>query len=353
MLIKEYTPESIPELNKLLSYSAHNQDNPIKENQKNYATKLIQKMVVGTIKKQPLLIKNTYIAIEYIFSFIRSHQHLICLDNIQSIELSQIENILNVNLKLLIDNALKYNVNMPQDKVINLAIIPHFLQNDFKAVINDTKKDIQNNVTPQHDGYKISLIDTNPHILFQFLTYLKDNNVTKIEHAQLLIKQIYFAPYTISAQEKILYDLKEFYALIPSLYDATVKEFFPTLYDRIKFFNDFDALVIIVDFSRSQYAHLPSLKCYKLKRLEHAANITPFIHVFNEIDGNNLFKDDFSFYGTILFDNCNYEYIAGVYECNFIIESTPTIYYIQKLLIEKLNDYFVTIGGEFLPSYIF
>lgn len=354
VLIKEYTPESIPELNKLLSYSAHNQNNPIKENQKNYATKLIQKMVIGAIKNQPLLIKNTSISIEYIFSFIEAHRHLICLDNIESIELSQIEAILNVNLELLIDNALKYNVNMAQDQVINLALIPYFLQNDFKAVINDTKKDVQNNVTPQHVGYKISLIDTNPQILFQFLAYLKDNNITKIEHSQLLIKQKYFAPYDIDTQENILSDLREFYELIPSLYDATVKEFFPKLYNRIRFFNDFDVLIVIVDFSRTQYLSLPSLTYYKLKRLEHVTNIPPSVHVFHEDDGNNLFKNDTHFYGTILFNNCNYEYMMSAQcQCDFIVESTPTISYIQKLLIKKLNDYFATICGDLFSPLIF
>jgi len=349
VLIKQYNSQDEFYLQKVFSYFGFNLENPIKKRPKNYAYELIERNTKQVLKRQPFLIKDQFLANEYILAFIDKYHTILGLDFSKlEYSISEIEFSFNTFLPLWIEqtiNKSEYKDKREPSIFVIDYIFFHTYLDDIIKISEKVTEEISKGRKPSIN-IKISSTDFNIHILLNLIAYLRQVGVLTIireyETRHKVNKSSYYI-WEAWGEEKTVKNIKVFYNHFIRIYDLLIKTYFPNLQKELQFYNDYNLLVIVVDFSRVaiSYSHTPSIEYYYLKTLSDVDNK---IVIYNSTeDGIPLKRENIRDYfnNDFVIDGNAYRLIRSRYSIlDFIYEKTPILNSINNLLKEQLEKYF-------------
>jgi len=347
VLIKQYNSQDEFYLQKVLSYIDHNIENPIKKRPNNYAYELIEKNTKEVLENQPFLVKDQFIANEYILAFIDKYHSILGLDyNNSEYSLSDIEFSFNTFLPLWVEqtiNKSEYKDRREPSVFVIDYIFFHTYPADIIKVSEKVKESINNGNKPSIE-LRITSNDFNIHILLNLIAYLRQKSITIIKREYETRHQVNRPSYyTWEAwgEEKTVKNIKVFYNHFIRIYDLLIQTYFPNLKKDLQFYNDYNLLLIVVDFSRIANSYSPSIEYYYLKS---TSNLDSKIIIYNSTEeGIPLRRENLRDYfnNDIIIEGNSYRLKSCSFSVlNFIYDKTPILNSINNLLKERLKKYF-------------
>lgn len=347
VLIKQYNSQDEFYLQKVLSYIRHNTENPIKKRPNNYAYELIEKNTKEVLDNQPFLVKDQFIANEYILAFIDKYHSILGLDyNYSEYSLSDIEFSLKTFLPLWVEqtiNKSEYKYRREPSVFVIDHIFFHTYPADIIKVSEKVREDINNGNKPTIE-LRITCNDFNIHILLNLIAYLRQKGIETIkreyETRHNVNKPSYYT-WEAWGEEKTVKNIKVFYNHFIRIYDLLIQTYFPNLKKELQFYNDYNLLLIVVDFSRIANSYSPSIEYYYLKS---TSNLDTKIIIYNSTeDGIPLRRENLRDYfnNDIIIEGNSYRLTRCSFSVlDFIYDKTPILKSINNLLKERLKKYF-------------
>ena len=355
-LIKQFDSQELLYSQNAISYIGFNYENPIKFRPKQYAYELIEKNTSEVLKRQPLLVKDEFLANEYILAFIDKFNLILGLENkLQEYLLFEIEYSLYVFLPLWIEqtiNILEYkdrkehNIAYPLD-----FIYLHTYSNDIKKISDIVKVKINNGVKPTLN-IKLFSEEFSIDIIVNLISYLKQIGVDKIrreyENQNAINKSSYYI-WESWGEEKTIKNIKLFYSHFPRVYDLLIASYFPNLKKELQFYNEYDLVIIVVDFSKAEINYSPSIDYYYLKS---DLQIENRILIYNSNEKNiplrrENFRDLLDVGSRIqiegigyIMKSCSFTVLGSFNNITPIYDKTPMLTAINSLLKDNFKEYF-------------
>lgn len=342
-LIKAYKDRSV------INYARFGLENPIKRNPVEHAYTYIIKDLVKIIDNNALLPLNEFVAHEYIIGFIDNYYEIFGLEKDQDrYSLEDLNKAIPGFLSLFIEEYLKQPKSFDISKVIqvdldsfNLHILPKKREIAFKTAKERWIKGEQS----KH-RYAFQSKKWNFKYLDNLINYLEKNNIPFV-HRLFDIKNFpqgrpYFRWETYT-REQAKTIITKIYSELPILYDNFIDEYFSKIKDKIKFFSNFNRLIINIKFNESTIypAISPSEERIYLKNISNPEEKRLDVFLIGvdnpPITWQSLLKDTQTEY---IIDNNNYNFItASTGELDKIYETTPMKNYIYEVLRNRLEDY--------------
>ncbi len=351
VLIKEYKLKSQFYRQNAFTYIGHNMENPIKTRPIEYAYQLIEKDTLKVLEKNPLLVNNIFLAKEYIIAFIDEFYLVLGLEQFAlKYSVKDIEYSLNMFLPLWIESIISKSVT-PEIKLPPYLIdyiYLHRSKENISKVSEKVKKDLSEGKQPTlnlkfySESYNISNV-------FHLIKYLKLINVNEIEREYKMpisiTKRVYYKWETWS-EEDTLKNIEVFYNHYSKIYDLLVKTYFPNLFSELQFFNNFNLLIVVIEFNSNAYERAPSIHLYKLNSTSPAENKIIVYNANDENTPSHFQRENLSYFfnmNKIDIDGISYNLSDCCFSVmDFIYKKTPIYYSINNLLIERLKLYFET-----------
>lgn len=274
-------------------------ENPIKAYPKQYAYELIQQDLISRVSGKlsvRLLLKDFFLATEYLFDFINN-----CYTTLN-----------------LMYGQETYLLTTIEETLINIE--------------NNIIKSLPSNILFNKSNFHISaspLKSFNLGVAKQLIQYLQSINIKDIN------RDNYFSLLGAAATDIIIIR-KKFYNHIPKIYNLLVKTHFPNLINDLKFFKNYDLLVIVFDFSdetRSDGGMGRELH-YELKSISTTVNKVIFYSSMKDL------PSPFNDHKLIEIENEQYQLQRRRTLQINQFENKPIITYAHDLLKSRLNSYF-------------
>ena len=169
-------------------------------------------------------------------------------------------------------------------------------------------------------------------IVKQLIQYLMDLNINEINRVN------YFNILNMELID-IIKIRKEFYDKVLGIYDLLVKTHFPNLVNELKFFNNFNLLIITFD-SSPRHKIITGVELGEQHYyLQSSSSVSNKILVFPNMDNCPIKPNTFNFHDLIEIDGIQYKIkIAhGIFlnQC----EHTPLMTFAHNLLKKRLTSY--------------
>lgn len=346
-LIKQYNSQDELYLHRVLNYIGFYRENPIKSRPKQYAYELIEGNTTEILEKHPLLVKDQFIASEYILAFINKHYLILGLDNGKAeYSIAEIEFSLNTFLPLWVQHTHNGTLNKDQKEQI-IFPIDYIFFHSFPADIQKASKKVAEAIKKGDKPLievKIVSTDFNISILQNLIAFLRSSGVDSIQREYETRHQVNKTSYYIWeawGEEKTVKNIKVFYNHFIRIYDLLIQTYFPNLKNDLQFYNDFNLLVIVVDFSRVSFNPTPSIEYYYFKSSTSTENkAVIYSSTKNEapVKRENL-RDYFT--NGITIDGNSYRLVSMTSSIlDFIYDGTPVFTSITKLLKDRMKKYF-------------
>lgn len=359
--IKQLDKELSKKLDKIGFVSYYPHVNPIYQSPENFAGKFVAEKVGHFFKQEAYESSSTLLAEEAIFHAIRNDRHRILgfskeRDRIPIIELKDaVEKYLPMYLYLYLMSYLPSEV----DSVINLQIqMDGYVQIDdllsFQAYVeNGAIKDLESQVRERlASGQKTEL---------PFAVYSKSVALKKFYDAVKLLEskgvkeatrpyigpKFLRGPYVWSGYDydDLYSNIQKVYQNLPEIFDDVVSRNFPMISEDLKFFQNFDALIIYLEeFAPDDPRGIGPI-------VNTIMVITDDKEIKNKIiflpkEHSNIFQEDHGNF-TIKYLNKEYDLRASGRGFHFeLFNGQPISVNIRKLLHERLQGYFKKSGVE-------
>jgi hypothetical protein len=347
VLIKQYNSQDELYLQRVLNYIGFYRENPIKSRPKQYAYELIEGNITEILEKHPLLVKDRFIANEYILAFINKHYLILGLDNSKAdYSIAEIEFSLNTFLPLWVQHTHNGTLNKDQKEQIIFPIDYIFFPSfpaDIQKASQKVADAIKNGDKPLIE-VKIVSTEFNIYILQNLIAFLRSSGVDTIKREYETRHQVNKSSYYIWeawGEEKTVKNIKVFYNHFIRIYDLLIQIYFPTLKNDLQFYNDFNLLVIVVDFSRVSFNPTPSIEYYYLKSSTSTENkVVIYNSSENEIPVKRGNLRDYFTNGLTIEGN-SYRLVSLTSSIlDFIYDETPVFTSITKHLKDRMKKYF-------------
>ena len=347
VLIKQYNTKDWSYLNNVLRYISHYTENPIKSRPQQYSYELIESDTKQILKEQPLFVKDQFIANEYILAFIDKFHTVLGLDlNVKEYKIADIELSLNIFLPLWIEQIVSNDKYSDKSEPI-LFVIDHIFfliyPEDIKRISEKVKEETDKSERPSLN-LKITSTSFNIDILFNLIAYLRQIGTNSIKREYDTKHEVDKTSYYIWeawGEEKTIKNVKVFYNHFIRIYDLLVQTYFPNLKNDLKFYDSFNLLIVILDFSKIGNSYAPSIEHYYLKSNTSVNNKTI---VYNATENKlQLNRSSHRKYvdNDIVIEGCSYKLVSCSFSVlDFIYETTPILNSINELLKKRLNTYF-------------
>lgn len=349
--IKKFDPKHVFKMKGALKIMGQYGDNPIKTKPEKYAYKLIEDDIKDALKDQPLVVKDTFLAKEYVFAFIdRFHSILGLKANEHEYEVSDIEHALYRFLPFFIGEIV-HRPEKLKHKMFSFDIDRLYYQPPEALVksVAEAKKKLRKN--PLIEIARVYLIseDFNVDILLRLLGYLNQEKLEVIRREydpkNITIKDRSYYKWEAWSNASILKNLKLFYSNFSRIYDSIVSTYFPNLFEDLKYYDDFNLLIVVVDF-RDKGQGI-TMESFYLESTTPATNRTL---VYNAKDPDVPIRKETAreiFKTGLTFDNNKYQLKNqwGTY-LRFLFDKTPLLAEATKLLNERLKEYFEKKQGN-------
>ncbi len=347
VLIKQYLSEDDLYLQKILSYIGFYRENPIKSRPKQYAYELIENKTKEVLESHPLLIKDPFIASEYILAFINKFYVILGLDyGNTEYSISEIEFSLNTFLPLWVQqtiNKSEYKSRREPGFIVIDYIFVHTDPSAIQKISDKVREAIRKGKAPSID-LKIASTDFNMHILLNLIAYLRNSGITTIKReyeTRHQVNKTSFHIWEAWGEEKTMKNINVFYNHFIRIYDLLIQTYFPNLKKDLQFYNSFNLLAIVVNFSSDSVDPTPSIDYYYFKSQTNTENK---IIIYNSAENEILLKrQNLRNYFTtgITIEGTSYRLVSLTSSIlYFIYDETPIFNSIAELLKERLKEYF-------------
>ncbi len=328
---------------------SHYVENPIKTKPVEYALSLVKNETLEVIKKKHLQLICNQLVYEYLTDFFDYAQIILSIENIEPFDVQEFAEMMKVYLPIW---AEEYNLfkNRPiVDSKIYFDIEEvfwHTLDKDKEIITNRAKKRFQEKkncscrLTYTNKAFSVSYI-------IESLNFLLNQKVKSFERpypAKTFDNNSGFVwswynPET--AFQKLSFVFKE----LPKVYDLFIELYFPRLSDKLKFYSNFNLLLINIKYGDDfkYFSDSPSIEMFYLKSEE---NIVPSTKIYlNSIDCPVKWENHSEYFEDgIVIDNIKYNLQSssgGVID--YLYDKFTLQQYLYKYLEESLEKYFKTM----------
>ncbi|MNK60633.1 hypothetical protein D3C87_797720 [compost metagenome] len=331
---------------KALLMMAHYQDNPIRENPKLLAIKLLQQEVFKVINNKRFAMDSIFLAKEYVFSFAFKFRFVLGYKNKPlEVDIRALKRIVFVLMPII--RELECG---PSTGDIS-HYIDHFAANrsqEYLTMLQKAEKKLSEGFIPNPRLKMISrLFDL--ELLKYYLDFLEQNGLLMPKGDLLpmidnnivasLVWESWVLPNMFDNLKKILLDF-------PKLYQALIDHRFPLLKKELDFFGEYSVILFL--FVPKYENDEPSLLYFKFSTKEKPLRQILLFHA-NEENCPPLIDDDFEkiWDRSFDFDSCLHNLQQrGGYPLEFLITNTPMHRLINDILGKKIDAYFKKQGLE-------
>jgi hypothetical protein len=331
-------------------------NNPIHLQPENYAKELVIKKVTEICDKKLLPLSNMSLFREVIFGFIDNLHKCLGLKVKNSYTIYEIRHSFYTYLPIWVDEVLTNgNVNLGYHPLFKPYIDPGFLltqlnrekKEEFDKKVNERIRNCQFNSRSLVLGTR----DFPLKLISNFLESSFLNDFGEIN--RLYIPPNFKRPtngshsiWSYYSPEEVFENIKTFFNEFPDVYDATIDYCFPKLKKELKFFNDFDTLIVVIEV-HDNYTNLnycPSIEYYYLRNED--ANSEKEIKVYMKGRDHIPINRKIDFQSNICIDGKSYTVKTGSSGMlTFIFERLPMFDFLYKTLRERMKNLFIIMGN--------
>ncbi len=342
-LIKEINSNSKRPTNIIKSIGYY-YENPIKSKPKRYSYELIEQNIEESLKLQPLLPRDNIVATEYLFSFLDKYRIFINLEKKNEYNILDIYISLKEFLPLLIDLSISAKNTNSQEFIYSITldyVFQEISRIEFKKLIEKTIDSLSKGIKPK-TKYHIETYFLNYNIALFFIEQLHSLQIKTIKRVfidrKVPEKGVYYA-WEAFGENNTIQNIEIFYKYFPTAYDNLVKSYFPNLFNELKFYKDFELLIVIVDFSKTSSSFMPSIDYIfcSLFGSEEKVVILKRSDPINPIKGFNIWEHGLDH---IEFEDKHYtikHWRSSILD--FIYGDSPLLTSLEILLKERLKQY--------------
>lgn len=356
--IKNTTPEKGKELalKKGLGFSGHFTENPIHQRPQKYALEVIHSKLKQILEIKALPIRNITLAREFIFSFIDEYNIPLGLEIKDKYNLDEIIFAFSTFLPIWVEESLKEKrVVLGRSRFIDPSFVLSQIADDKRKKIS---KKIKERLAKEEYGlkqaYPIGSHKFPLGLLKDLLVYLKENNIHELkrlyipkDHSRRIKGKPAFI-WSFLTPEEVKNNIETFFWELPIVYDILINHYFPTLQPELRFFKDFDRMIVIIDVKEEyqNWEDCPGIDIYYLKEKEKRELKLSTTDIYLKNDKNipkGLVPDkpNTLFDSEIDINGIKYQVHSASYSVlRFIFEELPMLDYIYKLLAERFDSYF-------------
>lgn len=323
-----------------------------------YAVEEIEDLTEEVIEKRQLSFGNSsFLAKEFIFSFIDEYHDYMNLPEKDRYSLSEVENGFYSYLQLWIDEAVK---RLSEEELVNVVTSTVSTTAGFKLEMMDVtlsveqKEEIASSVEARVEAgeqighrYVVGSFKTTPNLFPEALSVLKDNSEKEIErpyepHSYELSEGESARHWDMYSDEEMRANFETFFNSAPKAYQAVVTENFPEIQTDLSNVNDEPLSLVCLTLDDGPHGQ-PSYDRFWLQSLDDR----------NGGSGTHILSDDSKIIqglkersrnqerGTITYNGA--EYVLSSFRWgvpNFIFEDTPVLDWVYDTLEEQLTEYF-------------
>lgn len=322
--------------------------NFIEENPQRVAFDWVKEKIENIFKEKFLFITSSEIISDYLYEFVTHYHNEFGLEIKDEYTIEEINKGFNKHLLIWIEELYKIK-NIPIKH-----IIPVNLDSGF---ITPTEDEIQKIEQKVQERISSSEFTTNQFVFskgrydfskfIQFLDYAKKNDITKVEKfflkgsKDMSGRQSYYV-WESWTKDELVTNTKALFSILPKIYDEVVKENFPQLFDKLKFFNNFNKYVVILKNAKDEYpggfSTGPSISTYSVVDIDSDETT---IEVYDESE--NPYTEDYKSF-EIKKDSKPYKMKRSSGSVHHdIFHEFPLLNYTYKYLDERLKEYLNTL----------
>lgn len=335
----------------LRSYST---ENPIINKPIKYAKEIINWYLLEAIKEKKFNYNNEFISLEFVFAFIDRFHKKMGLSKKDSYSIKEIEMGLHNNLliwveeifKILISKRENYRKFIGDSKgvvpLVDLMVLNFISPEEEKKISFIVNERLLKNKYPRDYYLKFDKLPI--QIFIDSLEYLKRNKLKvkrlyKEKDFERLQKYNNNLTWNSYSQEDLLFNINIFFNSLHEVFNRIIENNFSFLKDNISLFGHADKLVIYVDIVLDNNGLFKKWPIYfifglKAKKQSKKVKIDIYVNEDHDLSFNDLGKD--------------VEYLGDKYKVihaessseDFLYQETPMMNYVQKILIESINNYF-------------
>lgn len=323
-----------------------------------YAVEEIEDLTGEVVEKRQLSFgDSSFLAKEFIFSFIDEYHDYMNLPEKDRYSLSEVENGFYSHLQLWIDEAVK---RLSEEELVNVVSSTVSTTAGFKLEIMDTtlsveqKEEIASSVEARAEAgeqighrYVVGSFKTTPNLFPEALSVLKDNSEKEIErpyepHSYELSEGEYVHHWNMYSDEEMRANFKMFFNSAPKAYQAVVTENFPEIQTDLLDVNDEPLSLVSLTLDDGPDGQ-PVYDRFWLRPLDEQIGRSG-IHILSDdseaIQTLKEMRRNHN-WGPITYNHS--EYVFSSYKtgfARFIFEDTPVLDWVYDTLEEQLTEYF-------------
>jgi hypothetical protein len=326
-----------------------------------YAKELVIKKITEIYDKKLLPINHISLFREVIFGFIDNFHECLGLKVKNSYVIHEIRNSFYTYLPIWVDEVLTYeNVKSGYEYHFSPYFDPGFLltqlnqekREEIDKRVNERIRDRQFNNRDLILGTR----DFPLKLISDFLETFSLNDFNEIN--RLYIPKNFerptssYYPWSHNISEEVFENIKIFFNEFLNVYDAMINYCFPKLKQELKFFNDFDTLIVVIEV-RDDYTNnnnnntnsnwCPLIEYYYLRNEE--SNQEREVKVYMKDRNYISINREMDLKSKIWIDGNSYTIVKsrGPEMLKFIFERLPIYNYRYEILSERMKEVFQTM----------
>lgn len=327
-------------------FISHYQENPIKSRFEGYTKEWLLEKLKPLFENKIFPIKDSILAREFIFAFIKEFRDVLNLSEKDTYSLSEIKDSLMNNLPIWIDEALNFRkIFVGREGFVNIDyILSNFDDTDRKQISQKVKERLEKKEylsKPIPIGSKKYSLG----VMFQLLDYLEKADIKNVngfylqkDYSRVKGKKSYFM-WDIWSPKDVKENVQRFFKEYPKVYDHFLESFFPNIKNKFQYFEDFDKLIIVLNVNDKyeSWQDGAGIKFYYLKNKNKKEELIE-IYLMNE--EHPFTKEEPEFKKDIKIGEETYQLKSmstGV--LRFIYEELPMITYLYDELLTKFKSF--------------
>lgn len=335
--------------------------NPIHFQPENCAKELVIKKVTEICDKKLLPLSNVSLFREVTFGFIDNLHECLGLKVKNSYTVREVRHSFYAYFPIWVDEVLSNeNINLGYHPLFSPYIDPAFLLHQLNQ---EKKEEIDKRVNERIRNCQFNnrnlVLGTRNFPLKLIADFLGNPSLNDFNEINRLYIPKNFDRPTIShyswshnTPEEVLENIKIFFNEFPNVYDTTIDYCFPKLKQELRFFNDFDTLIVVIEVhdnytnNNNEYSTwCPLIEYYYLRAEE--SNAKKEIKIFMKDRDHIPINREMDFKSKIWIDGKSYTIVKskGPGMLGFIFDRLPMFDYLYKTLSERMSNFFVTMDN--------
>jgi len=310
-----------------IGYYGYNHTNIIRSNPEKPIQNLLRADIENILKNRLILVSNAFLAQEFLSEFVGKYYLFLGLEQRAIYSIEELENGFYRFLPLWLDEYFK-NQEIEDDIEIDLDSI--YISADemqaYSTLVDQSFPSPKRKYFINNAFYPVSYFEA-------FIQQLKDLNITKVvnpyQPKKKLLKKEYFV-WEAYGSESLRKNLEILYQNFPQTYNQMVESHFPHWKDKLKLFDNYDKLIIVLD--DSPMGEQPYTNFYYLQKIDGFRETSIQIvakNTYNDLHPQNML-------GRITIEDSDYILIRwNATPYNF--ENLPMQSLLFRVLMEKFS----------------